>query len=62
MIASTGEIPSGGMLMYRVVKRDGKFVKVEPDEVELGEIIQVKPGERVPLDGIVAAGSSSSDR
>ena len=46
---------------FAIVKRDGKFVKVEPDEVELGEIIQVKPGERVPLDGIVAAGSSSLD-
>lgn len=43
------------------VLRDGKEEQVEPDEVEIGEIIVIKPGEKVPLDGIVIKGSSSLD-
>ncbi|MCM1130626.1 MAG: cadmium-translocating P-type ATPase [Roseburia sp.] len=43
------------------VLRDGKIETVEPDEVELEEIIVVKPGERVPLDGIILNGSSTLD-
>lgn len=43
------------------VLRDGKEEQAEPDEVEIGEIIVVKPGEKVPLDGVVRKGSSSLD-
>ena len=43
------------------VERDGKIQKVDPDEVEIGEIIVIKPGEKVPLDGIVIEGDSSLD-
>lgn len=40
------------------VERNGEISEVEPDEVEIGEIVVVKPGERVPLDGEVIFGSS----
>ena len=40
------------------VERDGEVTEVEPDEVEVGEIIVIKPGERVPLDGEIVFGSS----
>lgn len=40
------------------VERDGEVVEVEPDEVQIGEIIVIKPGERVPLDGEIVFGSS----
>lgn len=40
------------------VERDGELSEVEPDEVEQGEIIVIRPGERVPLDGTVVFGSS----
>lgn len=43
------------------VERDGKLQKVDPDEVKIGEIIVIKPGEKVPLDGIVIEGDSSLD-
>lgn len=43
------------------VERDGKIQKVQPDEVKIGEIIVVKPGEKVPLDGKVVEGNSSLD-
>ncbi len=43
------------------VKREGDFAKVTPEEVEVGDIIMVKPGERVPLDGEVIQGSSFLD-
>lgn len=43
------------------VLRDGSYVTVDPEEVEIGEVIQVKPGERVPLDGIIVKGASSLD-
>ena len=43
------------------VLRDGAFVQVAPEEVQVGDTIQVKPGERVPLDGIVLEGSSFVD-
>ena len=35
------------------VERDGKIEKVDPDDVKIGEIIIVKPGEKIPLDGYV---------
>lgn len=40
------------------VERNGEVIEVEPDEVETGETIVVKPGEKVPLDGVVVFGSS----
>ena len=43
------------------VKRDGELVMVDPDEVEIGEIISVKPGEKIPLDGVVVKGASTLD-
>ncbi len=44
---------------YANVERDGKLEKADPDEVEPGSIIVVQPGEKVPIDGVVAEGSSS---
>ena len=44
---------------YANVEHDGKLEKVDPDEVEVGSIIVVQPGEKVPLDGIVVEGKSS---
>lgn len=46
---------------YAMVYRDGEYVQVDPEEVSVDEIIRVKPGERVPLDGIVVKGASSLD-
>lgn len=46
---------------YANVEQDGKLVQVDPDEVEIGGIIIVQPGEKVPVDGIVTEGSSSLD-
>ena len=43
------------------VLRDGKELEVDPEEVEPGELILVRPGERVPLDGVVIEGRSSVD-
>lgn len=46
---------------YANVQRDGKLVQVDPDEVQIGEIITVKPGEKIPIDGIITSGTSSLD-
>jgi len=46
---------------YANVMRDGSLVQVDPEEVQVGNIIIVKPGERIPLDGIIEEGSSSLD-
>ena len=43
------------------VEKDGKIQKVDPDDVKIGDIIVVKPGEKIPLDGIVIDGNSSID-
>ncbi len=44
---------------YANIERDGKLEKVDPDEVEIGSIIVVQPGEKIPIDGVVAEGTSS---
>ena len=46
---------------YANLEEDGKVSQVDPDDVEVGSIIVVKPGERVPLDGIVIEGESMVD-
>lgn len=46
---------------YANVYRDGKEEKVDPDDVKIGEIIIVKPGEKVALDGIVVEGNTTLD-
>lgn len=43
------------------LRQGNGFVSVAPEEVHIGDIIQIKPGERVPLDGVVKAGSTSLD-
>ena len=44
---------------YANIEKDGELIQVEPDTVEIGTVIVVKPGEKVPIDGIVVEGSSS---
>ena len=44
---------------YANIEQDGKLEQVDPDEVAVGSIIVVQPGEKVPLDGIVVSGSAS---
>ena len=44
-----------------VVVRDGKTLEVDPQTVNIGELIEVKPGERLPLDGTIEEGSSFMD-
>lgn len=46
---------------YANVQRSGKLVQVDPDEVQIGEIIIVKPGEKIPIDGIITSGTSTLD-
>ena len=46
---------------YANVERNGKLEKVDPDDVSIGDHIVVKPGEKIPLDGIVIKGSSLVD-
>lgn len=46
---------------YANIEEGGKLVKVDPDDVEIGSMIVVQPGEKVPLDGVVIEGSSSLD-
>ena len=43
------------------VEKEGKVEKVDPDDVEIGDIIIIKPGEKVPLDGVILEGKSSLD-
>ncbi len=44
---------------YANIEQDGKLEQVDPDEVEIGSVIVVQPGEKVPIDGIIVEGSSS---
>lgn len=44
---------------YANVELDGKLQQVDPDEVEIGTVIVVQPGEKVPIDGVVISGTSS---
>lgn len=44
---------------YANIERDGQLEKVAPDEVEIGSVIVVQPGEKVPLDGVILSGTSS---
>ncbi len=44
---------------YANVERDGKLEQVDPDEVEIGTVIVVQPGEKVPIDGTVVEGTST---
>ena len=44
---------------YANMERDGKLERVDPDEVEIGTVIVVQPGEKVPIDGVIVEGSSS---
>ena len=46
---------------YAVVVRDEKEIRVEPSEVNVGEVIIVKPGERVPIDGVILDGNATLD-
>ncbi len=46
---------------YANIEEDGELKEVDPDDVEVGDIIVVKPGERIPLDGIVTSGNSFVD-
>ena len=45
----------------RIVNEDGSITEMKPEEVQVGQLIQVRPGERVPLDGTVLEGSSFVD-
>ena len=44
---------------YANIERNGQLEKVDPDEVAIGSVIVVQPGEKVPIDGVVTEGSSS---
>ena len=44
---------------YANVERNGKLEQIDPDEVGIGSVIVVQPGEKVPIDGIIACGASS---
>lgn len=44
---------------YANVEQDGELVQVDPDEVTVGTVITVQPGEKVPIDGVIVSGSAS---
>ena len=44
---------------YANVERNGQLIQVDPDEVEIGTVILVQPGEKVPIDGVVVEGTST---
>ncbi len=44
---------------YANIEKDGELEKVDPDEVEIGSVIVVKPGEKIPIDGVIVEGNST---
>ena len=46
---------------YANIEKDGKLIQVDPEDVQIGDTIIVKPGERIPLDGTIIKGSSTLD-
>ena len=46
---------------YANIERDGEITQVDPDEVEIGTVIVVRPGEKIPIDGVVVEGLSTLD-
>ena len=46
---------------YANIEKDGELIQADPDDVEVGDMIVIKPGERIPLDGIVISGESMVD-
>ncbi len=44
---------------YANIEKDGEIVQTDPEEINIGEIILVKPGEKIPLDGVIVEGSST---
>lgn len=44
---------------YANVEKDGRLEQADPDEVEIGSVIIIRPGEKIPIDGIIVEGSSS---
>lgn len=44
---------------YANIEKDGGLIQVDPDEVEIGAVITVRPGEKIPIDGVVVEGSST---
>lgn len=44
---------------YANIEKDGKLEKVDPDEVEIGSVIVVQPGEKVPIDGVILEGTTT---
>ncbi len=44
---------------YANIERDGQLVRVDPDEVTIGSVIVVQPGEKIPLDGVIVEGASA---
>ena len=46
---------------YANIERDGEIEKVDPDEVEVGTVILVQPGEKIPIDGVIVDGTSTLD-
>ena len=44
---------------YANIEKDGRLEKVDPDEVEIGTVIVVQPGEKIPIDGIVVEGQTT---
>ena len=46
---------------YANIETDGKLTQADPDEVEIGSVIVVQPGEKVPIDGIIIEGSTALD-
>ena len=46
---------------YAVVEENGQLIKKDPDEIEIGTVIVVSPGEKVPIDGVIVEGSATLD-